>query len=307
MPCFQKQHKFFPTDEIEASPEPPPRLSSAEFRRLVKRLHRTLRDREGNSSLIERFDELTKLLYLKVHDERTSGETDGVRPFATGSQDSDSEIASRVSLAFERHVTRGPELFPDRFREIRFGTAALREVVEIPEPVSLLAAGEDLKGLAYEEVIRNTFDKGDNQQFFTPRSLVEFIVSMVGSALSGIICDPACGTGGFLLCASSALATGANIPGAQFLGFEVDERLKWVAGINLDMHEVANFTVEHLEGAGSLGEGVTERLGTVDTILTNPPFGSDFTDAKALKQLELGRGRVSRAAVYCSSSDVLIF
>ena len=55
----------------EPGQEPP---TAAELRRLVRGLHRILRDGEGNSSLIERFDELTRLLYCKAADERRPAE-----------------------------------------------------------------------------------------------------------------------------------------------------------------------------------------------------------------------------------------
>jgi predicted RNA methylase len=160
--------------------------------------------------------------------------------------------------------------------------------------VSLTETGEDLKGLVYEEVIRNTFDKGENQQFFTPRTIVEFMIKFLGDALSGIVCDPACGTGGFLRFADShSRDKGANNL-SQIIGFEIDERLAWTAGINLSLNGADNFKISLLPEAGSLGEAAEEFFGMIDVIVTNPPFGSDLTDTRALDRLSLGKGKRSR-------------
>ena len=82
---------------------------------------------------------------------------------------------------------------------------------------------------------------------------------------------------------------------ATLLGFEIDERLAWVAGVNLDMQAPScQFTVSHINSAGSLGNKLKHNLGTVDTIITNPPFGSDLSEKDALEEFELGKGRASR-------------
>lgn len=293
--AIQQQVSLFPVpadEEVQARSTPAP-LTSGELRRLVRAVHRILRDCDGNSSLIERFDELTKILYCKIHDERSAGTGPAGRAFSVGGSEADAQVALRFRAAFRELVEREPRLFPARFAKLNLSDHTIAEVVRALAPVSLAVAADDLKGIAYEEMIKNTFDKGDNQQFFTPRPIVEFIVSMAASALKGRVCDPACGTGGFLLYTDRFVRDHRLRP-VQLLGLEVDERLAWAAGINLDMHSVESFSVLHVPGAGSLGSAVDEYLGTIDAIITNPPFGSDLTDKDALAGLQLGRGRTSR-------------
>lgn len=294
---LQRQSSLFPVtepaEEIAKDLSANKPLSATEIRRIVRALHRLLRDGEGNSSLIERFDELTKILFCKIHDEKGSNGKD-TSAFTVEEGDTDATVANKVRKSFNAQVKRTPHLFPDRYARLNLKDRTIRQVVETLAPVALSNVTEDLKGLAYEEVIRNTFEKGDNQQFFTPRNVVEFIVQMLGPALSGTICDPACGTGGFLLFAETYLRTQAKRVRAELLGFEIDDRLAWVAGINLDMHDAQAFRIEQLPGAGSLGKGVKTYVDQIDAILTNPPFGSDMTDAMALAELELGQGRQSR-------------
>jgi hypothetical protein len=268
-------------------------LTAAELRRLVRGLHRILRDCEGNSSLIERFDELTKVLYCKVRDERRSG-GESASAFAVRGADADRTAAGRIQALLRALVAKTPGLFPARFAAFHLADATLRRIVEALAPVTIFSGAEDLKGVAYEEVIRNTFDKGDNQQFFTPRPVVEFMVGMLDWSRPGTVCDPACGTGGFLLYVDTFLRRLKGKAPAKLLGFEIDERLAWVAGINLDMHDVANFEIHRINGAGSLGREVRPHFGQVDVIVTNPPFGSDLSDRDALAEFELGKGRASR-------------
>lgn len=271
------------------------RLASADLRRLVKALHRILRDYEGNSSLIERFDELTKAVYCKVYDERKSALAPQDAAFRIQSGEADITVAARIREQFLSLVKRRPDLFPERFSRLRLGDSTIRRLVEELSRFKLASVSEDLKGLLYEEIIRNTFDKGENQQFFTPRPVVEFMVQVLDSSLTGKICDPACGTGGFLLYVEKYLKQNGSTSDVCLLGFEIDERLGWVAGVNLDMHDPAfNFAVSHVNSSGSLGNSLKPNFGTIDAIVTNPPFGSDLSEKNALTEFRLGKGKASR-------------
>ena len=269
--------------------------TSASLRRLVRVLHRTLRDHEGNSSLIERFDELTKAIYCKVYDEKDTAFGAQEAAFCIQPRDTDQSVASRIRSQFLDLVNRRPDLFPERFSCLHLEDSTIRTLVEELSHHRLASVSDDLKGLLYEEIIRNTFDKGENQQFFTPRSIVEFMVQALDSSLVGKICDPACGTGGFLLQVQKHLKQCGGIRDAALIGFEIDERLSWVAGVNLDMHGPGcPFAALHIDSSGSLGRNLKPYFSTIDTILTNPPFGSDLSEKEVLCDFELGKGKASR-------------
>ncbi len=272
-----------------------PSQTSASLRRLVRVLHKTLRDHEGNSSLIERFDELTKAIYCKVYDEKGADFGEQEAAFCIQPGDTDRSVAARIRNQFLDLINRRPELFPERFSCLHLEDATIRRLVEELSHHRLASVSDDLKGLLYEEIIRNTFDKGDNQQFFTPRPVVEFMVQALDPSLVGKICDPACGTGGFLLQVQKHLKQSGSIRDTALIGFEIDERLSWVAGVNLDMHDPdCPFAALHIDSSGSLGASLKPYFGTIDTILTNPPFGSDLSEKDALRDFELGRGKASR-------------
>jgi type I restriction enzyme M protein len=66
------------------------------------------------------------------------------------------------------------------------------------ERYNLSETSEDIKGIAFERFLGRTF-RGDIGQFFTPRTIVEFMIRMVEPREGDVICDPASGSGGFLI------------------------------------------------------------------------------------------------------------
>lgn len=85
---------------------------------------------------------------------------------------------------------------PDERINLKFDTA--RAIVEKLERYNLSDTSEDVKGIAFERFLGRTF-RGEIGQFFTPRTIVEFMVLMVDPTEGDIVCDPASGSGGFLI------------------------------------------------------------------------------------------------------------
>ncbi|MCX7006379.1 MAG: N-6 DNA methylase [Kiritimatiellaeota bacterium] len=82
--------------------------------------------------------------------------------------------------------------------EIRLKFPTVHEIVSMLERYNLSDTGEDVKGIAFERFLGRTF-RGEIGQFFTPRQIVKFMVEMVEPEFGDIICDPASGSGGFLI------------------------------------------------------------------------------------------------------------
>lgn len=268
-----------------AAPSTPKTDSVSNMRavkRIVARLSAVLRDVDGDSSLIERFDELSKILFLKLHI------CDSVQ-FSRRATETPTEFVSRLKQAYRDFSDSHPNIIPKKFATLNLSENALLQCVATLEGLSFAEADFDIKGIAYEEVIRNTFDKSHHQQFFTPHSIVEFIVTMMQPYLKGNVADPACGTAGFL---AEVVRTEAAID--RLIGLEIDERLAWTAGVNLMLHGADEFKVECLLNGGTLGESARKYREAFDAIITNPPFGSDFSDAASLKEYILGEGKTSR-------------
>ena len=277
---LQAQAGLFPDEFLPVDETP---LDLRGVRRLIARLHNILRDTDGQSNIIGRFDEITKLLFAKVISDRNPGEAS---PFNSAEQ---AVTADSVRRFYTSLAKKHPSLIPNQFSTLQCSDRAIVECTHALRIVDFSRAQFDVKGLAYEEIIRNTFDKGDHQQFFTPPHIVDFIVSMCEPYIQGAMCDPAAGTGGFL-----ANIARRRLPYGSLTSIEIDERLCWVSGINMLLHEGHDVEALLLKEGGTLGREAEKQFGRYDVIVTNPPFGSDFSDPDCLERMELGAGRVSR-------------
>lgn len=283
---LKKQESLLDEEEL-LTPVPTTVASdSRTVKRVISRLHGILRDTDGNSSIIQRFDDLTKMLFLKLVTER-DGSSESI--FERQEGESDLSYAKRLRRGYAERAAKYPEIIPRRFATLECSDQAIVQSGECLAVVSFSEAAFDVKGVAYEEVIRGTFDKGDHQQFFTPHQVVSFMVALQRPFLSGVVADPASGTAGFM-----AEVVRAGAPYKRLLALEIDERLAWVSGINLLLHGAKSFHTTCLTSGGTLGPNAATYFGTVDAIITNPPFGSDFSDQPALESFELGKGRGSR-------------
>jgi len=140
----------------------------------------------------------------------------------------------------------------------------------------------DVKGDAYEGLLeKNAQDtKSGAGQYFTPRPLIQAIVDVIAPQPGETICDPACGTGGFLLAAHDSLV--ANHPhltkderkklkDGTFKGWELVQATARLCAMNLMLHGIGgDESVLPLVVSDSLAADPGDRF---DIILTNPPFG----------------------------------
>jgi excisionase family DNA binding protein len=255
-------------------------------KRFITQIHNIIRDTDGHSSIVERFDEFTKLLFLKLMAERYSRLQN---LFERNTSDDVNSYANRVRKTYADLSKTNRNIIPNKFAELKCSDETIWDCGQMLAVVNFSGATFDIKGLAYEEVIKRTFDKGDNQQFFTPPQIVSFMVAFAKPFLKGTIGDPAAGTGGFLV---EVVKTGVAY--SKLVGLEIDERLSWVIGMNLLLHGAERFETVHLTNGGTLGDKGRPFFNSLDAILTNPPFGSDYSDVNILQTYILGRGRTSR-------------
>jgi predicted RNA methylase len=278
---------------LDMPPQLEPVRDKRAFKQILQSMNGALRDSHGGG-IVERFEVISKLLFLKVFDER---EVElGVRKrheFQVSQAESHDAVGKRLDALWRRACKQYPFLYPNGAPRITQDYAAVHVIARLLQHVSILRTSGDIKGLAYEETLRNTFDKNENQQFFTPYEIVEFMVEISNPTGEVSVCDPACGTGGFLVAAHKHTNGRAQLTGA-----EIDGRLAHVAQLNLIMHGADRATVHHLRGPGALApiSDIKSALppDSFDLILTNPPFGSDLSDRRALDAFETGRQCTSR-------------
>ncbi|MBX3302905.1 MAG: N-6 DNA methylase [Nitrospira sp.] len=139
----------------------------------------------------------------------------------------------------------------------------------------------DVKGDAYEGLLQKNAEdvKGGAGQYFTPRPLIQAMVDCVAPKPGETICDPACGTGGFLLAAHDYVVKhNPNLTKAQkkalkeqtLRGCELVHAVARLCAMNLLLHGIGSQDYEPIVVADSLAGDHGDRY---DVVLTNPPFG----------------------------------
>lgn len=262
-------------------------LGIKEIRSLIRRMSAAFRNSSGGG-LMERFEEITKLLFIKLFDESAHTADDSIF------RNSNSRNYSSLNELYKEAISQFDQLLLNGRGTLGEDKQAIETIAQILSDVNLSEAKADLKGIAYEELVKNTFEKSENQQFFTPRTVVEFMINLFPKNSKSLsVCDPACGSGGFLI---EALKQGAD--SSNLYGIEVDKRMAWVAQMNLQIHGGTNAKVAYVSGDGALGfePELDKKIPTTgfDVIITNPPFGSDFTNQASLNKYALGKGRSNR-------------
>lgn len=138
----------------------------------------------------------------------------------------------------------------------------------------------DVKGDAYEGLLeKNAQDtKSGAGQYFTPRPLIQAIVDAMAPAPGETICDPACGTGGFLLAAhdyvvkhnpNMTTAEKKKLRGESFKGWELVQATARLCAMNMLLHGIGIQEFEPIAVSDSLAADLGDRF---DVVLTNPPF-----------------------------------
>jgi len=175
-----------------------------EFSKLLFKCHNIIRNNDKLSPEAS-FDEISKILFIKIRYERSNSENQifSKKQFEKLKKAYD-ETKSKSSPDFYQQLfERTKEDFKDDdlFEPneiIRIRENSFEAIVEELEIYNLSTTSDDVKGIAFEQFLGKTF-RGELGQFFTPRTVVDFIVEILDPQESEIICDPCCGSGGFLI------------------------------------------------------------------------------------------------------------
>lgn len=211
-------------------------------------------------------------------------------------------------------------VFRDNPPRITLSDRALAFIVGELAKYDLGRTALDAKGAAYQELVKHNI-RGDRGQYFTPRGAVDLMVAMLDPKPGERVMDPACGTGGFLVSTlkhlDAKLRTAADIAlddestdefvsvqealrsfvEHNLFGADFDPFLVRAAQMNVLMAsngQARVFNMNSLEFPAGHLPGATEArgkadLGSMDVVMTNPPFGSNIpiTDPAILKHYEL--------------------
>ena len=169
-----------------------------EFADLLHQCHNVIRNREKLDPAAA-FDEIAKILFVKVYVERELRAKRQRKNLFTVEYLDEQLGKHPLNTLFEqtKEAYEEDKIFEDD-EEIRLRYATGREIVKLLERYNLSDTSEDIKGIAFERFLGRTF-RGEIGQFFTPRTIVEFMIRMMEPREGDIICDPASGSGGFLI------------------------------------------------------------------------------------------------------------
>ena len=202
----------------------------------------------------------------------------------------------------------GRELFRNATLKI-YDRPTLRAVVQTVAEMDLVPhEGQDLKGDMYEYLLSKLSQSGTNGQFRTPRHIIDLIVTLVNPQPGLRICDPACGTAGFLISAYShilrqhskpadldrGIADGSQLKPKQwefleshaFTGFDNDANMVKIAILNLYLHQLERARIEH-HNPLTTTQGGQYPGPRYDVILANPPFAGRVQKESILADIDL--------------------
>ena len=160
-----------------------------------------------------------------------------------------------------------------------------RLIVDLIDKEQWSSLSSDVKGDAYDGLLQKNAEdvKGGAGQYFTPRALIAAMVEVIAPQPGQSICDPACGTGGFLLAAHDYLAKHHALDRAQkkklksgtFFGIELVDSVTRLCAMNLLLHGIGSEADgQNLEDLPVVTkDALSGKHGEYEIVLANPPFG----------------------------------
>lgn len=261
-------------------------VSRDELLNKFKQCHDTLWE-GGKRNPAEAFDEMSKLMFCKIHDERFLTTKGNYYAFQVGTHETLAEVAERVVKIYNDAQIIDPDVFMD---PIKAEYPIIHSVVEILQGISLSKTDLDAKGVAFEHFLGAVF-RGEMGQYFTPRTIVEFMVQFLKPNIHDLVIDPACGSGGFLIYTldkvKKDLESGLEPQDArdrwkdfalkQVYGIEINSQLARVSMMNMIIHEDGHTNIENgdaLDNPQKFSPKRDIQKEKYTLLLTNPPFGA---------------------------------
>ena len=261
--------------------------------------------RDDGVSYGDYVEQLTYLLFLKMADEQ---EREFGKESAIPLEHSWASLRGLEGDELETHyrkilteLGRGSGLIPVIFRKAQNriqDPAKLRRLINLIDGETWAGLGIDVKATIYEGLLeKNAQDiKSGAGQYFTPRPLIQAMVDVTAPRPGQTICDPACGTGGFLIAAHDYIAAHhgpldrdqwQHLNHEALHGWEIVDNAARLCVMNLYLRGIgANGDRSPIHVGDSLAADPGERF---DMVLTNPPFGKKSSVTYVTEEGEIRR------------------
>ena len=283
-------------------------VSRDDLIRILEKAHDTVWQ-GGRLAPTTAFDEISKLLFCKLQDEKESTITRRGEPykFQIGTHETPEEVFKRINDIYQEAKRKDSEVFKE---DIRLDPKIVYTVVEHIQSINFNKTDLDTKGVAFERFMEDFF-KGRMGQFFTPREIIKFCIKMLNPQTNQLVLDPACGSGGFLLNAMDFIREFAqkeheddpieayriwhDFAKDNIYGIEINDQIARVCKMNMIIHDdghtniISTDALRNIEEINTIHKKFNKN--SFDLILTNPPFGAVVKDSEKpyLQKYELGK------------------
>ena len=181
------------------------------------------------------------------------------------------ELGKDEQSAFSRYMSDALFLFPTP-------QIVERVVTGLDDLYQHDLSGLDVQGDLYEYMLDKLATSGKNGQFRTPAQIRNMMVRLIEPTPDSKICDPACGTAGFLISSAEFIRSRYenvmtseqwdHFAGDMFSGFDMDKTMLRISAMNLMLHSITTPTIEYLDSVSKTNDIAEE----YDIVLANPPF-----------------------------------
>ncbi|MEI9909975.1 MAG: N-6 DNA methylase [Bacteroidota bacterium] len=220
----------------------------------------------GKRNPSEAFDELDKLIFCKLWDEKKDRKEGDPYDFQEYKKEDPEFLLKRVKAIYELGRLKDENVFRE---PIRLSAAELKTIVGYLAPINIGDTDLDAKGRAFEKFL-GAFFRGDFGQYFTPREVVDFVVKVLPITKDSVVLDTSCGSGGFLLYALDKVRKQAtdlypkyktdvkhqskwrpywhNFAENNLFGIEISEGIARTAKMNMIIHDDGHTNVVTSDG-----------------------------------------------------------
>ena len=207
------------------------------------------------------------------------------------------QIVSEAVFPWLRRLGGDDSTYSQHMKDARFTIPTPNLLTKAVDALDELPLDQgDVKGDLYEYMLSKIATAGQNGQFRTPRHIIQLMVEMMNPGPRDEICDPACGTAGFLVAAAEYVqrehdaelletAQQRHFHNSMFHGFDFDGTMLRIASMNMLLHGIDQPDIRYCDSLAESAAGEAERY---SLILANPPFAGSLdyeTTAKDLQQI----------------------
>ncbi|MBA3020440.1 class I SAM-dependent DNA methyltransferase [Propionicimonas sp.] len=208
------------------------------------------------------------------------------------------DLFTRVSeevFPFLRRLGGVGSAYAAQMKDARFTIPTPQLLARVVDLIGALPMDDrDTNGDLYEYMLSKIASAGQNGQFRTPRHIIKLMVELMAPGPRDEICDPACGTGGFLVAAAEQLREAhpdvltdavqrKHFHHSMFHGYDFDSIMLRIGAMNLVLHGVEGADIRYRDSLSAAGDVDVERF---TLVLANPPFAGSLDFESTSKALQ---------------------